>query len=297
MRVSFRKRGTRNSRGTMHVKGSFLLASCLIFLLLGPGTVRAQGPDLARGGLDGWRASLNERLNQDLAELSSAARQPPSPLVVNWGRDERLGSPSTPQPLLAAGNSGPWLPAVVAILRAHGLPPELVGIAVVESGFDPAALSPKGARGLWQLMPETATRYGMVVNSGRDERLDPLKSTFAAARYLKDLYGQFQDWPLALAAYNAGENRVQRSLDRLGARDFPTLSRHAALPAETRRYVPAVLARTGPALGSFAGTFPLGAATHSTIDSASRHQSGSLTEAFVIFATMSPGSGLPTEAE
>lgn len=297
MRALSRRGGTHNSIGTMHKNGSFLVASCLIFLLLGARTVRAQGPDFTRAALDDWRARLNERLAQDLADLSTAARQPPSPLIVKWGRDERLSSPSRPQPLLAASNSGPWLPAVAAILRAHGLPPELVGVAAVESGFDPAALSPKGARGLWQLMPETATRYGMVVNSGRDERLDPLKSTFAAARYLKDLYAQFQDWPLALAAYNAGENRIQRSLDRLGARDFRTLSRHAALPEETRRYVPAVLARTGPALGSFVGIFPLGSATHGTVDSASRHRSGSLTRAFVVFATMSPGSGLPTEAE
>jgi membrane-bound lytic murein transglycosylase D len=123
------------------------------------------------------------------------------------------------------------------------LPAQLVSVAAVESGFDARALSPKGARGLWQLMPETARRYGLLVDSRRDERLDPVKSTHAAAQYLKDLHAQFADWPLTLAAYNAGEGRVERALERLGARDFWTLSRVAALPDETRRYVPAVLAR------------------------------------------------------
>jgi membrane-bound lytic murein transglycosylase D len=119
----------------------------------------------------------------------------------------------------------------------------LVSVAAIESSFNPAALSPKGARGLWQLMPETARRFGLLVETQGDERLDPVKSTFAAARYLKELHAQFGDWPLALAAYNAGAERVQRSLERLGARDFWTLRRRLALPEETRRYVPTVLAR------------------------------------------------------
>jgi membrane-bound lytic murein transglycosylase D len=98
-------------------------------------------------------------------------------------------------------------------------------------------------------MPETARRYGLVVDSRRDERLDPLKATHAAAQYLGDLHAEFQDWPLALAAYNAGEDRVERALEQLGARDFWTLSRFAAVPHETRRYVPAVLARVEASTG------------------------------------------------
>jgi membrane-bound lytic murein transglycosylase D len=137
---------------------------------------------------------------------------------------------------------------VLGILRAHGLPEELIAVVAVESGFRPSVLSPKGARGLWQLMPETARRYGLAVGREADERLDPLKSTHAAARYLSDLYAQFADWPLALAAYNAGEQRVERALSRMGARDFWTLARHAALPKETRAYVPAVLSRAGSTL-------------------------------------------------
>jgi soluble lytic murein transglycosylase-like protein len=125
------------------------------------------------------------------------------------------------------------------ILREEGLPANLAAVALMESGGQAAALSPKGARGLWQLMPETARRYGLTVNQDRDERLDVRKSTRAAAQYLRELYARFGDWPLALAAYNAGEQRVQRALDRAGRGDFLRISRW--LPSETRQYVPAVM--------------------------------------------------------
>jgi len=133
------------------------------------------------------------------------------------------------------------LPTVEPILRQEGVPRQFVAIILVESGGWNTALSAKGARGLWQFMPETARRYGLVVTASRDERLDPYKSTHAAARYLHDLYGQFGNWPLALAAYNAGEDVVQRAVDRTASRDFGFLARAGMLPLETRSYVPAVL--------------------------------------------------------
>ena len=128
------------------------------------------------------------------------------------------------------------------ILLRQGVPSNLAAVMVVESGGNPLALSPKGARGLWQLMPDTARRYGLTVNPERDDRLDPEKSTVSAARYLRDLYLQFGSWPLALAAYNTGEENVQRAIARSHSREFQLLSLLRYLPAETRHYVPAVLA-------------------------------------------------------
>ncbi|MFY9573126.1 MAG: transglycosylase SLT domain-containing protein [Blastocatellia bacterium] len=128
------------------------------------------------------------------------------------------------------------------ILEEEHVPVGLLGVALVESGFNPLALSPKGARGIWQFMPATAVRYGLTVQPGNDHRTHPEHSTRAAARYLRFLFNQFGDWKVALAAYNAGEQRVQRIIGRTGIRAFDEMSRRGLLPAETRNYVPAVLA-------------------------------------------------------
>lgn len=133
-------------------------------------------------------------------------------------------------------------PVIEPILREERVPTELSAVALVESGGQPNALSPKGARGVWQFMPDTARRYGLIVTLERDERLDIQRSTRAAARYLRDLFEQFGDWQLAFAAYNAGGGLVQRAIDRSGSRDFSKLSR--SVPLETRKYVPAVVAAT-----------------------------------------------------
>lgn len=115
----------------------------------------------------------------------------------------------------------------------------MAAVVLVESGGQSTALSPKGARGLWQFMPDTARLYGLVVTASLDERLDPYKSTRAAGRYLRDLYTQFGDWALALAAYNAGEDTVQRAVERTSTREFSSIA--GRLPVETQHYVPAVL--------------------------------------------------------
>jgi membrane-bound lytic murein transglycosylase D len=127
------------------------------------------------------------------------------------------------------------------IFIEEGVPLELLVVAEVESGFNPLALSPKGARGPWQLMPATAERFGLRVNELVDERIHPERSTRVAARYLRELYEMFGDWRLALAAYNAGEQRVSRAVERGGTRDFWRLAELQLLPMETRRYVPAIL--------------------------------------------------------
>lgn len=140
-------------------------------------------------------------------------------------------------------------PVLEVRLREEGVPAELVAVALVESAGQPAALSPRGARGLWQFMPRTARRYGLSVTAGTDERLDVERSTRAAARHLRDLHELFGSWPLALAAYNAGDGSVRKAIKRAGTTDFATLSTLQLLPAETRAYVPAVLA-AGPFFGS-----------------------------------------------
>jgi len=130
-------------------------------------------------------------------------------------------------------------PTLDPILREEGIPEDVTALVLIESGGRTTALSPKGALGLWQFMPETARRYGLEVGPGRDDRLDIVKSTRAAAHYLHDLYSHFGDWNLAFAAYNAGEQAVQRAIGQNGDRDFDSLSHQ--LPPETRNYVPAVL--------------------------------------------------------
>ena len=135
-------------------------------------------------------------------------------------------------------------PTIEPILREERVPTELAAIVMVESGGQLNALSPKGARGIWQFMPDTARRYGLIVTPERDERLDIQRSTRAAARYLRDLHRQFGDWQLTFAAYNAGEDLVQRAIERNGTRDFSKLSSKRSIPLETRKYVPAVVDAT-----------------------------------------------------
>jgi len=138
--------------------------------------------------------------------------------------------------------SGRYLPMMRRIFQENGLPPELVYLALVESGFSLWARSPADAVGPWQFIEGTARRYGLKVNGQVDERRDPEKSTRAAARYLKDLYRQFGCWYLAAAGYNAGEKRVEGAVRRTASQDFWTLAQQGQLPKETINYVPQFIA-------------------------------------------------------
>jgi len=140
--------------------------------------------------------------------------------------------------------SGRYAEMIQGVLRAKGLPEDLMFTAMIESGFNPVAVSRAGAKGLWQFMAPTARQDGLRVDRWVDERLDPEKSTVAAARYLRDLYTTFGSWELAKAAYNAGEMKVTRAMTALGSRDFWDLTRGQVLKDETKNYVPAIQAAT-----------------------------------------------------
>jgi membrane-bound lytic murein transglycosylase D len=127
-------------------------------------------------------------------------------------------------------------------LEENKLPKGLAYLPVIESAYLPTLTSRAGAHGIWQFMPETARDYGLRVDWWVDERADPERSTRAAVSYLRDLYREFNDWPLVLAAYNAGAGRVHRALEDNGATTFWQLLERSALPKETRGYVPTFFA-------------------------------------------------------
>jgi membrane-bound lytic murein transglycosylase D len=208
--------------------------------------------------LAGW---LEQRLDEfEGAQQAIAPRPAPPPRAPG-----RPGAPVPPptavQPVphydlwlarvrdrpLPAGAAA-MMPKLRAAFVAEGVPPELAWLAEAESSLNPSARSPVGAKGLFQFMPATAKAMGLSTLLP-DERTDPEKSARAAARYLRGLHGRFGNWALALAAYNAGEGRVSRTLAARGAGSFTAIA--DALPAETRMYVPKVCAliatRTGVA--------------------------------------------------
>jgi membrane-bound lytic murein transglycosylase D len=144
----------------------------------------------------------------------------------------------------AFARSGRYHDMIVSTFKQEGLPQDLIYLAQAESGFHPLAVSRAGARGIWQFMGDRGRGYGLHHNMWVDDRQDPVKSTHAAARHLKDLYNQFGDWYLAMAAYNSGPGTVQAAVKRTGYADFWELYNRGVLPKETRNYVPIILAVT-----------------------------------------------------
>ncbi len=138
--------------------------------------------------------------------------------------------------------SGKYVGMMQKILVRYGLPEDLVYVALIESGFSPKAYSVAKAAGPWQFISATGRRYGLRIDWWADERRDAEKSTHAAASYLRDLYGMFESWPLAAAAYNAGEGKIQKAVLRYKSDDFSELIRHGYLKQETKDYVPKMLA-------------------------------------------------------
>ena len=144
----------------------------------------------------------------------------------------------------AFARSGRYHDMIVSTFKQEGIPQDLIYLAQAESGFHPLAVSRVGARGIWQFMASRGRGYGLYHNMWVDDRQDPEKSTHAAARHLKDLYNQFGDWYLAMAAYNSGPGTVQAAVKRTGYADFWELYNRNVLPKETKNYVPIILAVT-----------------------------------------------------
>src|SRR5271167_2115191 len=144
----------------------------------------------------------------------------------------------------ALARSGRYEDMIRRTLKEEGVPQDLIYLAQAESGFHPLAVSRAGARGMWQFMGSRAKGYGLERSWWIDDRQDPEKATRAAAHHLKDLYNEFGDWYLAMAAYNSGPGTVQSAVKRTGYADFWELYNRNVLPKETRNYVPIILAVT-----------------------------------------------------
>ena len=140
--------------------------------------------------------------------------------------------------------SGKYRDMISRVLREEGLPQDLIYLAQAESAFQPLALSRAGARGIWQFVAYRGQQYGLRHTWWIDERQDPEKATRAAAQHLRDLYGLFGDWYLAMAAYNCGPGNVQKGIERTGYADFWELYKRNVLPRETKNYVPIIIALT-----------------------------------------------------
>jgi membrane-bound lytic murein transglycosylase D len=138
--------------------------------------------------------------------------------------------------------SSRYMPFIQKDLKNAGLPQDLAFMVMIESGFEPNAISHADAVGPWQFIQPTGERYGLHVKPWLDERRDLRKSTLAAIRYLKDLHQEFGSWYLVAASYNMGESGLRKQIARYGSKDFWTLSRVGALPKETIDYVPKILA-------------------------------------------------------
>jgi membrane-bound lytic murein transglycosylase D len=159
---------------------------------------------------------------------------------LDYYRDDPRGRGLTQSWIKKSGRYGA---TIRRVLHEQGLPEDLLWVSLVESGFDPVIRSPAGAAGLWQLMPEGARVYGLVVDRWIDERLDPERSTQAAARYLSDLHRRFGSWELALAAYNMGYGGLLAAIRKYNTNDYWELSRaESGIPYETALYVPKIVA-------------------------------------------------------
>ena len=195
------------------------------------------GTLVAKGGLP---MPTDAELKERLSYLSSCVELKSHPVVKGYIRTYVQLKTEKARTML--GKRLTYFPLFEEKLKEYGLPTDLKYLSVVESALNPKAVSRVGATGLWQFMPATGAEYGLRTSSVVEDRSDPVKSTDAAARHLKDLFNMYNDWALALAAYNSGAGRVNSAIKRAHSRDFWAIQRY--LPQETRNYVPAFIAAT-----------------------------------------------------
>ena len=178
-------------------------------------------------------ATRRSRPRRTTCPSSSTTRSSPASTCTRAGSRSGSRRPSRGQK---------HLPHIQEVFASEGVPRDLAYLAMVESAFRPVAYSRAKAKGVWQFISATGKRYGLQQDWWVDERSDTEKATRAAARYLKDLYDMFGDWNLAMAAYNAGEGKIQRGIERYKTNDYWKLRQTRALRRETKNYVPLILA-------------------------------------------------------
>jgi membrane-bound lytic murein transglycosylase D len=185
---------------------------------------------------------------KERAEVAAKSMTHDLPLTVNDVVVSYLNFFQTPRgrAIVETGlrRKGKYQEMISRVLKEEGVPQDLIYLAQAESAFQPLALSRAGARGMWQFMQWRGNEYGLKRTWWVDERVDPEKATRAAAIHLRDLYGLYGDWYLAIAAYNCGPGNVQKGIERTGYADFWELYRRKVLPRETQNYVPIILALT-----------------------------------------------------
>jgi membrane-bound lytic murein transglycosylase D len=197
----------------------------------------------AQSAGDPFADLLQDLMRTAKRETDAVAAQPTSAAEANQSQF----IPREDAPLANSGDRGlvklrELKPLLGKIFEAHGVPQEFLLVGLVESGYRTDAVSPADAVGMWQFVDPTARRFGLIDDTG-DSRTDLIRSTHAAAAYLKSLLTQYGDWRLALAAYSAGEDRLDRAIAAAGSTDFSKIARQHLLPEETLNYVPVVLRR------------------------------------------------------
>lgn len=186
-----------------------------------------------------WKSHTEEQIQSRIADITLPFEVKYNGEIRNIIKDYVTSGYKDTEVML--GRSVLYFPIFDHFLSSYQLPKELKYLSIIESGLKPTAQSSVGAVGLWQFMPYTARQYGLVINSLVDERKDPYKSTEAAAKMLSELYDQFNDWALVLAAYNCGPGRVKKAIKAAGGQyDFWAIKNF--LPLQTQKYIPTFIA-------------------------------------------------------